>query len=157
MAHILCITLKLCFNYDLFAEILRDITENNIRPLLLSVVNPPTTEFSAAVDKATADIDTTLNGSKVDLKNTVVTFFRAAAIEYYNSAVEFVKQKLTLGSITISLPTLNLTQERCAIDGILKQIYTHTDATDQLIDLLQNIATAVKVIKKVHTKMSIFV
>ena len=157
MEHLLCITLKLCFNYDLFAEILRDITENNIRPLLLSLVKPPTTGFRTAVDKATADIDRALNGNKVDLKNTVLTFFRAVAIEYYNSAVEFVKQKLTLGPIKISLPTLDSAQERCAIDGILKQIYTHTDGTDQLIDLFQSISTALKVIKEVHKKMSIFV
>lgn len=123
--------------------------------MLLSIVQPLTTGFKIAVDEAMSDIDSALNGNKVDLKKTILIFFRAAAKEYYHSAVEFVEEKLTLGPIKVSLPKFDSIQEICAIDGILSQIYNHTDATDGLVDLLQNIATPVNVIKQVH--MSVFV
>ena len=97
-----------------------------------------------------SEIDSALNGNRVDLKNAIEIFFRAVAIEYLNTVINFVQEKLTLGPIKIPFPKLDSTRKRCVIDSIFNQIYKHTDATDELVDLLQNIATAVGVIKQVN-------
>jgi len=90
-----------------------------------------------------SEIESALNGNRVDLKNTIEIFFRAVAIEYLNIVIDFVQEK-------IPFPKLDSTRKRCVIDSIFNQIYKHTDATDELVDLLQNIATAVGVIKQVN-------
>ena len=128
---------------------MQDITQNNLRPLLLGIIKPPTAAFKRAVDRAMIDFDSALNGSKVDLKNTVLVFFRAVAAEYYDAAVKILEDALDFGFIRLSLPTISSTQKQCVIDKILRQIYSDTDATDELINLLQNAATAVGVIKQV--------
>jgi len=64
--------------YINFAAILTDITENNIRPLLLSAVPSPTTKFIKTLNVTMADISNALtgNGVEVNLEKTISKYFK---------------------------------------------------------------------------------
>ena len=123
-----------------------DITENNIRPLLLSAVPSPTTDldFINAINVAMADISNALNGTRIDLKGTISEYFRAVATYYLDQALT----SLSLFGLRITI-RLSSYQKTCAIQAIFNQIFTYTDGASEMVDLFQNTATAIAVIKQV--------
>ena len=127
------------------AAILTDITENNIRPLLLSAVSSPTTDFINAVNVAMTDISNALTGRRVDLRETISRYFRVVATHYLDRALS----SFTVFGIRVQI-RLNENQKNCAIQAVFNQIYKYTDGTAEMVDLLQNIASAIGVIKQVR-------
>lgn len=103
-----------------------------------------------------SDFDNVLNGGNVDLSNTIARFFRAIATEYFSRIIERVWEQLTegisKGQLIPPLPKLSLDKNNSMIDTIFNEIYEHTEATDELIDLVQNISTAVDIIEQVNLK-----
>jgi len=122
-----------------------DITEKNIRPLLLSAVSSPTTDFINAINIAMADISNALNGSRVDLKETISEYFRAVATYYLDQALS----SFSLFGLRITI-RLSSHQKNCVIQAVLNQIYTYSDGAAEMVDLFQNTATAIAVIKQVQ-------
>ena len=131
-------------NYYVSVAILIDITENNIRPLLLSIVPSPTTDFVNAVNVAMVEFTNALTGSRVDLKSTISKHFRAVATYYLDKALS------SFSLFRVRIIRLSNYQKICAIQATFNQIYTYTDGAAEMVDLLQNIATAISVIKQVQ-------
>ena len=46
--------------------------------------------------------------------------------------------------------SLSIDQTACGVQAVFSQIYTNTDAGAELIDLIQNISQAIRIIKQVH-------
>ena len=132
-------------NLSVSVAILIDITVNNIRPLLLSAVPSPTTDFINAVNVAMVEFTNALTGSRVDLKSTISKYFRAVATYYLDKALS----SFSLFGFRITI-RLSSYQKNCAIQAIFNQIYTYTDGAAEMVDLLQNTATAIAVIKQVQ-------
>ena len=137
--HICYLILCLC------TAIITDITENMVRPLLLSAVSPPTDNFTASVDVAMSDIKAALNGYNVGLKNTLSNYVRAVAAH----RLDEVLSSIDLGfGFKVNI-VLTKKQKECAIQFGFNHVYNNTDAAAELVSLLQNISTAVGVIKQV--------
>ena len=112
-----------------------------IRPLLLSVVKRPTSEFTTAVNNAMIDISRALAGSNVDLKVTFRNYFKAIAVAYFDKAVDSLPVRISVSSRLAS----------CGSEALFNQIYSTTDSAVKLIDLLHNITRAIAVIKQVNS------
>ena len=123
-----------------------DITENTVRPLLLSAVSPPTDNFTAAVDTTVSGITAALNGNSVDLKQTLYNYVRAVATQ----RLDEVLGSVDLGFGFKIVITLTEEQKECAVQFGFNHLYNNTDAAAELVSLLQNISTAVGVIKQVY-------
>ncbi|XP_065903024.1 uncharacterized protein [Dysidea avara] len=124
--------------------IIMDITENTVRPLLLSAVSPPTDNFTAAVDTTVSGITAALNGNSVDLKQTLYNYVRAVATQ----RLDEVLGSVDLGFGFKIVITLTEEQKECAVQFGFNHLYNNTDAAAELVSLLQNISTAVGVIKQ---------
>jgi len=134
-----------CSFLFLCAAIITDIIENTVRPLLLSAVSPSTDNFTASVDVAISEITAALSGYSVDLKQTIYKYVRAVAAH----RLDEVLSSIDLGfGLTVNI-TLSEKQKECAVQFGFNHIYNNTDAAAQLVSLLQNISTAVTVIKQV--------
>ena len=125
------------------ADILENTIDNIIKPLLLSPVSPPTSNFTAKVNDAVEDINTALNGSNVDLKVTFRNYFKAIVVAYFDKAVDELFPSFISGLISNNLTS-------CASEALFNQIYSTTDSAVHLIDLLHNITRAVGVIQQVN-------
>ena len=101
-----------------------------MRPLLLSAVSPPSSNFTSAVDDVVTEIADLLNGSDVNL---TVTFH-----EYINAVVFNL---LSNDDTSIS--------DGCISEAIFNYVYNKTDSVAELSELLQNISTAIKILKQV--------
>ena len=122
-------------------EIITDITEDVIRPLLLSAVSSDltTSEFVASVDTAVADITNALNGNDVDLTQTLSDYFLAVSRVYFNETVNSAGVPITLSD----------NQTECGVRATFGYIYTNSDAAAELVDLLQNISQAISILNQV--------
>ena len=122
-------------------EIITDITEDVIRPLLLSAVSSDLTTpaFIASVNTAVADITNALNGNDVDLTQTLSNYFLAVSRVYFNEAIDSVGLPITLSD----------NQTECGVRATFGYIYTNADAAAELVDLLQNISQAISILNQV--------
>ena len=127
----------------MYADVLEDTIENVIKPLLLSPVSPPTSDFTAEVNDVVEDIKTALTGSNVDLKVTFRNYFKAIAVAYFDRAVDKLFSSFISRRISNRLAS-------CASEALFNQIYSTTDSAVHLIDLLHNITRAVGVIQQVN-------
>ena len=130
----------MCFY--LTTAILLDVTENIIRPLLLSVVSSPTSEFNASVNVTVMNITRVLNDDYVNLTSVLSEYFMAVSRAY------FVQEINSDGDIMLNLSNSQIT---CGAQAVFNQIFTNTNAVLQLVDLFQNISTAMRIIKQVST------
>ena len=123
-------------------EVVNDVINNVVRPLLYSPVpSPPPSSFREAVNTVIRDIETVLNGKHVDLKETIANYFRAVALYHLNDILD---------SFPLSLIRLSDSQKRCASQVLFDRVYTTTESAEKLIGLFQNISVAVSVIKQVR-------
>jgi len=133
--------------HDLYVPaIITDITENIVRPLLLSAASPPTDKFIAAVDIAINEIKAALNGRNVDLKRTLYNYVKAAAGDRIIEALE----SFTVFGVPVLLTFNGTTQKECAMERAFDQIFSDYDAAAELVGLLQNVSAAMEAIKQVH-------
>ena len=107
-----------------------------MRPLLLSAVSPPSSNFTSAVDDAITKISDLLNGSDVNL---TVTFH-----EYINAVVFNL---LSIDETSIS--------DGCVSQAIFNHVNSKTGSVAELSELLQNISTVIKILKQVITVLII--
>jgi len=117
------------------------ILDDVVRPLLLSPVSSPPSNFINTVDSVIDDIHRVLDGYRVDLKVTVANYFEALALNYLEDTLKSYP--------LLRFIRLTITQKRCASRVLFNHIYTNTKSTAELIDLFQNISTAVAIIKQV--------
>jgi len=127
-------------------DILLDITQNNIRPLLLSPVSSPDAGFLTAVTTAMTDISNALNGSCVNLTNTFFNYFTAVSNSYFDEVVDAV----SINGISLGL---NSQQTNCGVQAVFRQVYTNTDQIAELIELFHNISRVVGLIQRVSVKV----
>jgi len=120
-----------------------DITENNIKPLLLSPVSSPNVNFNAAVRSVMMDIFNALNGSGVNLTNTFFRYFIAVSNSYFDDVVN----AFTLQGIPLSIDSQHA---NCGVQAVLRHIYTNTDQIVDLIELFHNISRAIGIIQRVR-------
>ena len=127
--------------------IIADITEDVIRPLLLSAVpsDEISTGFNASVNARIRDIINALNGRNVNLTRTLFDYFVAISRVYFDDAVD------SLNAVSGINLTLDINQTNCGEQAVFRRIYTNADATAELVELFQNISQAVRIIKQVHT------
>ena len=128
-------SLQLCFIFT--TAISADITEDIVRPLLLSAVSSPTPEFSASVDVTIINITNALNGDNVNLTTVLSEYFMAVSRVYFDQTINSIMLNLSNGQIN------------CGTRAVFNHIYTNTNTTLQLVDLFQNISTAMRIIKQV--------
>ena len=128
--------------------IVADITEDVIRPLLLSAVpsDEITPEFDASINATMLDIINALNGSNVNLTRTLFDYFLAVSRVYFDESVN---------SINNALPSflnfnLDIDQKACGVRAVFRHIYTNANASAELIELFQNISQAIRIIKRVR-------
>jgi len=146
--QLMCKIIFLALSYViscLCTVIITDITENTVRPLLLSAVSPPTDNFTASVDVAMSDIKAALNGYNVNLKQTLYNYVRAVAAHHLDKVLSSVDLGFGIKANII----LAKEQKQCAIQFGFNHVYNNTDAAAELVSLLQNISTAIGVIKQV--------
>ena len=108
-----------------------------MRPLLLSAVSSPSSDFTAAVNDTMSDIVSALNDSSVNLTATFSEYVKAVAFYHFNE--------------TVSL-NANITESliHCISQEILNHLYSKTSsAIEVLIELLHNISTAIRILKQV--------
>ena len=124
--------------------ILADITDDVIRPLLRSAVpsNLITSDFNNSIDATLLDIFNTLNGSNVNLTKTLYNYFLAVSTVYFDEAIDAIPSFLSV--------SLSIDQTACGVQAVFNHVYTNADAGAKLIDLIQNISQAVRIIKQVH-------
>ncbi|XP_065903018.1 uncharacterized protein [Dysidea avara] len=123
-------------------DILLDITQNNIRPLLLSPISSPNADFIAAIGVAMSDISDALNGSAaVNLTNTFFNYFSAVSNSYFDEVVDAV----SVSGISLGL---NSQQTDCGVQAVFNNVYTNTDQIAELIELFHNISRAVGLIQR---------
>ena len=72
---------------------------------------------------------------------TVANYFEALALNYLEDTLKSYP--------LLRFIRLTITQKRCASRVLFNHIYTNTKSTAELIDLFQNISTAVAIIKQV--------
>ena len=101
-----------------------------MRPLLLSAVSPPSSNFTTVVNDAITDITNLLNGSDVNL---TITFHG------YINAVVF--NSLSLDETGIS--------DSCVSQAIFNHVYSKTGSVAELTELLQNISAVIKILQQV--------
>ena len=139
--------------YINFTAILIDITENNIRPLLLSAVPSPPAKFIKTLNVTIADISNALtgNGVEVNLEKTISKYLKVVASYYLDKALTFFS---VLG---VRIPiALSNQQKNCATRALYDQIYNYTNGIGdhaEFIDLFQNIESAVAILKQVMNCM----
>ena len=104
-----------------------------MRPLLLSAVSPPSSNFTAAVNDAITDITNLLNGSDVNLTVTFHGYINAVA------------------SNLLSLDEAS--SDGCISQAIFNHVYSKTGSVAELSELLQNISTVIKILKQVITAL----
>ena len=127
-----------------------DITQNNIRPLLLSPVSSPNADFIAAIGVAMSDISDALNGSAaVNLTNTFFNYFSAVSNSYFDEVVDAV----SVSGISLGL---NSQQTDCGVQAVFNNVYTNTDQIAELIELFHNISRAVGLIQRVSVKLIVW-
>ena len=85
-----------------------------------------------------------MNGSNVNLTRTLFDYFLAVSRVYFDEALD------TINSIPFVNLNLNIDQVRCGVRAVFNHIYTNADATAEMIELIQNISQAVRIIKQVH-------
>lgn len=122
------------------SEIITDLLNDVVRPLLLSAVPSPPSSFITVVDSVIMDIEMALNSQQVDLKVTISNYFSAAALHYFDEAL---KSQPLLRSVRLSD-----SQKKCGSQVFFNHIYSNTDSAAKLIDLLQNISMAVGMIRQ---------
>ena len=125
-----------------FIEIVTDIIDDVVKPLLLSTVNSPPSSFNATVNSVIDDINTVLDGRHVDLTVSIANYFRAVALYYIDDALDLVPFSISVSN----------SQKQCASTVLFNHIYDNTESAAKLIDLIQNISVAVSVIKQVGIK-----
>ena len=101
-----------------------------MRPLLLGAVSPPSSNFTAAVNDAITDITNLLNGSDVNLTITFHGYISAVIFNYLSLDETY-------------------TSDSCVSQAIFNHVYTKTGSVAELIELLQNISTVIKILKQV--------
>ena len=147
VATYLCLA-RQCFLFVCyFTEIITDLLNDVVRPLLLSAVPSPPSSFITVVDSVIMDIEMALNSQQVDLKVTISNYFSAVALHYFDEAL---KSYPLLRSVRLSD-----SQKKCGSRVFFNHIYSNTDSAAKLIDLLQNISMAVGMIRQVHNSMCI--
>ena len=134
------------------AAILADITDDFIRPLLRSAVpsDEITADFNISIDATLLDIINTLNGSNVNLTRTLFDYFLAVSRIYFDEALD------AINSLPFVNLNLNTDQVQCGVRAVLNHIYTNANATAEMIELLQNISQAMKIIKQVRTYLDMY-
>ena len=143
----------------MLAGYLNNLKEDIIKPLLLSAVPSPTSDFHSAVNHAMTDIDKALNGSKVNLKVTFRKYIKAIAVAYFDKAVAHlnkeIKKKFDSLPVPIPAPVINVNSHlaSCGAEALFNQIYGTTASAVQLIDLIQNITRAIGIIKQVNMQL----
>ena len=85
-----------------------------------------------------------MNGSNVNLTRTLFDYFLAVSRVYFDEALD------TINSLPLINLNLNVDQVQCGVRAVFNHIYTNTDAADEMIELIQNISQAVRIIKQVH-------
>jgi len=138
----MCISYKYALSFT--TAILADIIYNVIRPLLLSAVSTPTSEFNVSIDAALVDVTNALNGYSVNLTITLSDYFKAVSRVYFDQAIN----SFTIGGQSVSLD-LNDDQTDCGVQAVFNHVYTNADAAAELVELFQNISTAISIINKV--------
>ena len=129
----------------LYTDVISDIRDDVLEPLLLSPISSPPSSFKEVVKSVISDIEVVLNGKHVDLKVSIAKYFRALALEFFDEALDSIP---LLRSVSLST-----SQKQCGSQVLFNHIYTNTESASKLIDLLQNISVAVSVIKQVHIKL----
>jgi len=104
-------------------------------------VPSPTSDFSAAVNIAVADIVNVLNGSNVNQTMIFFKYFKAVAAYYFDEVASKISK--------INITTISDSIKNCGSQVILDHIYSETDSLDELIDLIQNISTTIRILKQV--------
>ena len=123
-----------------FTEIITDIIDDVLKPLLLSTVKSPPSSFINTVNSVINDINTVLDGKRVDLKVSIANYFKAVALFYVDDVLDLLPWTIRLSS----------RQKECASTLVFNHIYDNTESAAKLIDLMQNISVAVAVIKQVY-------
>ena len=101
-----------------------------MRPLLLSAVSPPSSNFTASVNDAITDIANLLNGGDVNLTITFHGYINAVVFNY------------------LSLDETH-TSDSCVSQAIFNHVYNKTGSVAEFIELLQNISTVIKILEQV--------
>ena len=73
-----------------FTEIISDIIDNVLKPLLLSTVKSPPSSFINTVNSVINDINTVLDGKRVDLKVSIANYFKAVALFYVDDVLDLL-------------------------------------------------------------------
>ena len=133
--------------------IIADVADDFISPLLRSAVpsDEITAEFDASVDATLQDIINTLNGSNVNLTRTLFNYFLAVSTVYFNEALDAVN------SIPFVNLNLDISQVQCGVRAVFNHIYTNVDAAAEMIELIQNISQAIRIIKQVYTHVATYI
>ena len=126
--------------------IISDVADDFIRPLLRSAVpsDEITADFDASIDATLLDIINALNGSNVNLTRTLFNYFLAVSTVYFNDALD------TVNSIPFVNLNLDISQVQCGVRAIFNHINTNANAAAEMIELIQNISQAIRIIKQVH-------
>ena len=123
-----------------FTEIVKDIIDDVLKPLLLSTVgSPPPSSFVSTINSVINDINTVLDGKHVDLKVSIANYFKAVALFYVDDVIDLLPFNIRLST----------RQKECASNLVFNHIYDNTESAAELIDLMQNISVAIAVIKQV--------
>ena len=101
-----------------------------MRPLLLSAVSPPSSNFTTAMNYVITDIANLLNGSDVNLTITFHGYINAVVFNY------------------LSLDETH-TSDSCLSQAIFNHVYNKTGSVAELIELLQSISTVIKILQQV--------
>jgi len=101
-------------------------------------VSSPTSDFTAAVNIAVTNIVNVLNGSNVNQTLIFFKYFKAVAAYYFDEVAS-----------EINITTISDSIKNCGSQVILDHIYNKTDSLDELIELIQNISTTIRILKQV--------
>ena len=108
-----------------------------MRPLLLSAVSPPSSNFTTAVNDAITDIANLLNGNDVNLTITFYGYINAIIFNYLSLDETY-------------------TSDSCVSPAIFSHVYTKTGSVAKLTELLQNISTVIKILQQVIVCSSVY-
>ena len=73
-----------------YTEVVNDIRDDVLKPLLLSPVPLPPSNLTEVVESVIDDIERALNGTYVDLNVTVAKYIKAITVHLFDQVISFV-------------------------------------------------------------------
>lgn len=122
----------LCIVSKCYIVLIPHIADDIMRPLLLSAVSSPSSNFTTAVNDAIIDIVNGLNGSNVNLTLTLYKYTEAVILS-----------KLSIdANISDGL-------KDCVSQTMVNHMFSKLGSVSELVELFQNISVVIRIFKQV--------